>query len=93
MIVVVVPDFEYHFDEGVERRLLLCLEVGGHVIGQLVDACVVVSVSFQEVFHPSVFVGQFFVYYGPSGIFVLLRQGDSDSGSRLSLVDVEDVAR
>ena len=41
MVVLVVLDFEHHFDKRVERILLQPLEVGRHVIRQAVDALVV----------------------------------------------------
>lgn len=56
--MVVVLNLEYDFDEGVEGRLVLGLEVGADVVGQFVDAGTGGAGSgFEEVFDAAVGVG------------------------------------
>lgn len=93
MVVLVVLDFEHHFDERVERILLQSLEVGRHVIRQAVDALVVGCAFFQKILHAAVLVRQSFLQQHPGfAVGLKLRQADFYSRRRLSLLNVQDVA-
>lgn len=66
VVVVVVLYFEYNFDEGVEGRLVLGLEVGADVVGQFVDAGTGgAGGGFEEVFDATVGVGSSFFDEAP----------------------------
>ncbi len=68
--MLVVLYFEDHFNERVEGGLVQGLKIRADVVGQLVDTPMVGSSFFQEVFDPSVFIRQLFVYHLP-GVVVL----------------------
>lgn len=77
VVVVVILNLEYDFDEGIEGRLVLGLEVGADVVGQFVDAGTGDAGSgFKEVFDAAIGVGSSFFDETPRLVIVHTRKAD-----------------
>lgn len=77
VVVVVVLNLKYNFDERIEGRLVLGLEVGADVVGQFVDAGTGGAGSgFKEVFDAAIGVGSSFFDETPRLVIVHTRKAD-----------------
>ena len=77
VVVVVILNLEYNFDEGIEGRLVLGLEVGADVVSQFVDAGTGGAGSgFKEVFDAAVGVGSSFFDETPRLVIIHTRKAD-----------------
>ena len=93
VVVVAVLNLKYDFDEGIEGRLVVGLEVGTDVVGQFVDAGTGgTGSSFEEILDTTVGVGSSFFDEAPRVVVVHARQTDENSGSWLTQMNVENVA-
>lgn len=77
VVVVVIFNLEYNFDERIEGRLVLGLEVGADVVGQFIDASTGGAGSgFEEVFNAAVGVGSSFFDETPRLVIIHTRKAD-----------------
>ncbi len=77
VVVVVILNLEYNFDEGIEGRLVWGLEVGADVVGQFVDAGTGgAGGGFEEVFNAAVGVGSSFFDETPRLVIIHTRKAD-----------------
>ncbi len=77
VVVVVVLNLKYNFDERIEGRLVLGLEVGADVVGQFVDAGTGGAGSgFKEVFDAAVGVGGSFFDETPRLVIIHTQKAD-----------------
>lgn len=77
MVVVIVLNLEYDFDEGIEGRLVLGLEVRADVVGQFVDAGTGgAGIGFKEVLDAAVGVSGSFFDETPRLVIVHTRKAD-----------------
>ena len=77
VVVVVILNLEYNFDEGIEGRLVLGLEVGADVVGQFVDAGTGgAGGGFEGVFNAAVGVGSSFFDETPRLVIIHTRKAD-----------------
>ena len=86
MIVLIILDLEHHFDKGIKALLSRLLEVGRRVVGQFIDATMVLSVLLQEILDSAILVGRFLLDGMPFSGFHF-RKGDPDARGGHALID------
>ena len=92
VVVVVVLNLKYNFDERIEGRLVLGLEVEADVVGQFVDAPIILSGFFlQKIGDTSIPIRRLFLHHYPLPFSGHPRQANLHIRSRSSLGNIQNM--